>query len=174
MLSELALESVDKGDKKYGVDYVVLPYVAGGETAVAALASSIHDLITEDYYGSPLQTLPLMEEADSAEDFDLLIEITSGGPGYAEYLRQWQSPYGITMIVGCISLMAPGAYPYLESGQFSGLITGVRGGAEYELLVGKLGAGTRAMDAVSISHLFVIASIAVGNIIYLLERSKRG
>ncbi len=38
-------------------------------------------------------------------------------------------------------MIAPGLYPLLRSGQINGLIGGLRGAAEYEILVGKKGQG---------------------------------
>jgi len=50
----------------------------------------------------------------------------------------------------------------------------LRGAAEYEKLLGIGSAGRRAMLAQAASHLYVLALILVGNIIYFASRARKG
>ena len=56
--------------------------------------------------------------------------------------------------------MAPEAYPYLDSRQLVGLLTGMRGAAEYEQLIDAPGDGLPAMTGQSFAHLFILILIA--------------
>lgn len=58
--------------------------------------------------------------------------------------------------VGLTSVDAPVMMPYFVSEQFKGLLSGLRGAAEYELLIGPPGLAIMGMDAQSVSHILVI------------------
>ena len=51
-----------------------------------------------------------------------------------------------------------------------GILGGLRGGAEYEILINKPGASVAKMDSESISHLYIIALIIIGNIGYFATK----
>ncbi|MFQ6003090.1 MAG: hypothetical protein ACE5KJ_05025, partial [Candidatus Zixiibacteriota bacterium] len=61
-------------------------------------------------------------------------------------------------------------YPFLASGQIVGLLGGLKGAAEYEILIQKPGMGQRGMDAQSVSHLVIILLVILGNTSYFLRR----
>ena len=64
--------------------------------------------------------------------------------------------------------MAPEQYPYLDSGQLSGLLTGMKGAAEYEKITGLTGAGSAAMGGQSFAHLSILILIVLGNLSVLV------
>jgi hypothetical protein len=49
-----------RAKKTYGVDFVYLGFIPGEETALAALFSNIRSVAVTDYYGTPLDQLPMM------------------------------------------------------------------------------------------------------------------
>ena len=63
--------------------------------------------------------------------------------------------------------------PYLQSGDLVGLLAGMSGAAQYEVLVDRPGLGLGGMDAQSISHLVIIALILIGNIAYVAVGRKK-
>jgi tetrahydromethanopterin S-methyltransferase subunit D len=69
--------------------------------------------------------------------------------------------------------MAPKLYAYLQSGQMTGLLGGMKGAAAYEQLVNEPGTATKGMAAQSLVHLFIIASVIVGNAVFFLNKRKR-
>lgn len=162
-------------DKVYGKDYVFLGYIAGGEAAVASLAKSIKGTVSVDNYGNPLNTLPLMNEVDSAKDFDLVVVVSSGTDTFNYYVRQIYTPYHVPLLFVALSVIAPSIEPFVAAKQAIGMIVGQRGAAEYELLVGRKGLGIASMDAQSVSHVLLIIFIIAGNIAYWNRRlSSRG
>lgn len=152
---------------KSGEDYVLFDFLAGGENAQAAFAADIRSVLTQDYYGVPIDDLPLMQDVNSASDFDLVI-----GIGYAEELiRQFQSPYGVPAITGTWGMMGPHYFPYLDTGQLQGMVMGMRGGAEYEHMVGFVGEGLQGADALSMTHIAVAMFAVLGNLLYIYAKA---
>jgi hypothetical protein len=76
------------------------------------------------------------------------------------------------MAFGTTAVMAPDAYPYLQAGQIEGMMGGLKGAAEYENLIGRLGLGTRGMPAQSWAHVLVIVFIALGNVGFFVTRRR--
>ncbi|NIN63704.1 MAG: hypothetical protein GTO63_03115, partial [Anaerolineae bacterium] len=142
LLAELTLKYIDKHGKEYGEDYVNLGFFAGAEAAMASFASDIPGLVKTDYYGTPIGQLKVMEGLSNLNDVGLFICLWSGTPGWSEYLRQWYTPYEIPVVGGTLGIVGPGAQPYVAAGQLKGLVVGLRGGGEYEKLIGKPGEAT--------------------------------
>jgi hypothetical protein len=69
--------------------------------------------------------------------------------------------------------MAPEQYPFLDSGQLSGMLTGMKGAAEYEQLIGAPGFGLPAMAGQSFAHLYILFLIVLGNLPILIGWSRR-
>lgn len=149
-------------DKEYGVDYVFLGYIAGGETAMAALAADIKGLLTTDYFGTSLNDLPIMEEVNGASDFSFVFCFTSGTDPVNNYIRQWQTPYNIKLGFVVLSAMGPPTEPYYPN-QVVALLSSAKQGAEFELLLGEPGYGVASMDAQSAVHVMLIFFILLGN-----------
>jgi hypothetical protein len=163
-----------KGAVQYE-DWVHLGFVTGGgEIAAASLAEDIHSVFPTDYEGKSLSQIPLMQNVKDINDIDWLV--TVAGSPTRSYLRQIQSPYGINMIGGCGGVMAGEFLPFVGPDQIQGLVVALSGAAQYESLLvkaglGNFGAGTKAMDAMSIGYLIVMIAIIVGNIAYAIRKS---
>ncbi len=163
--------NLDFRGKKYGEDYVVLGFYTGQETGAAAMAGNLH-LTKADINRTPLDQIPMMKNLQTAKDVKAVITSMSGVEE-EWYLRQWQGPYGTK--VGMISSAVTVALEmtYYVSGQLFGIINSLRGGAEYELLIKKPADGLKGTDMLSMSHLWEIAVIAIGNILIVMEWRKR-
>jgi len=71
------------------------------------------------------------------------------------------------------AVMAAEAFPYLKSGQLQGMLNGLSGAIEYEVLTGEKGFGTRASASLSYAHLLIILLIVLGNAGMFAERYLR-
>jgi len=165
-----------KDHPKYGTDFVNLGWVPNGEVGMAALGKDVQATCSKDYYGTPVGALSMMKDIKSGKDFKLLITIASGTPGTGEWLRQWQAQYGVTTICALTAVSAPANRPYFPA-QLAGIIEGLAGAAEYEVLLTRYGyKGTLAppMDAQSLTHLLVIVFIVLGNIGFALKKYGKG
>ena len=81
--------------------------------------------------------------------------------------------------MGCTAVSGADFYPYYQTGQFTGLMVGMKGAAEYEELVesrygvkGKR-AASEAMPSLTYAHLVIILFIVIGNIGFFFQRRKK-
>lgn len=154
----------------YGEDVVNLGYMSGMETAVKAFVEEPGTAFTLDYHGNRVADLPIMQSVQEIQDFSFIIDFQTGNPGYQEFLRQL--PPGMSYAAGIVTVSVPNVIPYLNSGQLSGLLQGLRGAAEYEVLLKEPGDGAAMMDAQSMAHLVIILFILVGNAAYFLNKKS--
>lgn len=159
------------GDKwVYGTDVVDLGYMSGMETAVKGFCADPKNSFVKDQRGNLVADLPIMQNVEKIEDFSFIIDYQTGNPGYQEFLRQL--PQGMSYAAGIVTVSVPNVIPYLNSGQLSGLLQGLRGAAEYEVLLGEPGQGAAGMDAQSMGHMVIILFIIVGNVAYFMNKKK--
>lgn len=159
---------IRKGNAVYGVNYVNLGYYAGGEMAMSAFAKDISSLVKQDYYGKPVDQLPMMREVSDANDFEFVIHLTGSPPEWL--LRQYKSAYGKDCGFISISGMMGIYLPYYASGQMVGFVNGLRGGAEYETLTKQPGIGLASTDTMSVGHIYFSVLLVLSNVIYFIER----
>lgn len=156
--------------KTYGVDIVDLGFLPGYETGLAAFVRDIPKTMPRDARGNDVGSLPIMKGIKTVTDVKLFIGHESGSG--RNYVRQ-VSPYKIPVVIGCMTADAYELEPFLQAKQIQGLIVGLRGGAEYEKLLGAPGAGLAGNDSQNAGHLLVIAFVILGNIGYLAERRNK-
>jgi hypothetical protein len=172
MIIENILTTVpETKDKQYGVDWVNLGFLAGGENAIAAVARGIREAYPTDFRRNVTAELPILEGRNTAADFDMFIFFSTGNADM--FVRQIYG-YGVPIIGGLVSTIVPQAEPYVHAGQIKGILAGLRGGAEYEKLLGRPGVGLASMDAQSMGHMLFIVFIAFANLAYFTSRGKAG
>jgi len=173
---------MDQMGADYGTDWVNLGYIAGGEVGMSNFAADAWAAKPTDYQGTPVSTLPIMQNVHTIQDVYMLVSIESGTPGYEEYLRQWWTrKTTLRILVGALGVSIPGVEPYRPT-RVQSYLPGGKGASEYISLVGKKvpailpgQMGKKAVgvnDALSTSHVLVIIFVALGNIGYFL-RSRR-
>lgn len=170
-LADLCLAEAGWGSKKYGVDYVNLGFVSGTETGMAAFVKDIQATISADARGTPLSQIPLMNDVKNINSFKYLAFTTSTSQDM--YVRQF-SGKGVP-IIGCIqSLYFSVLQVYMGSGQIVGFLNGLRGSAEYEVMIKELGIGAISMDQASLTHWFAVLLLIMGNITsYFVRKNPR-
>ena len=159
--------------KQEGVDYVNLGYKAGNELVMSQMGSSIPRTFPVDRRGVPLDQIPVMKGIQNYEQFALLVSVSAGFPGTKEWVQQVVSRYHIPMVAGVTAVSAPEYYPYHQAGQLQGLLGGMAGAAEYEVLIDRAALATRGMDAQSLAHIFIAFMILLGNFAFLGSDRKR-
>ena len=108
--------------------------------------------------------------------------------------------FGANVAAGITAVMAADNYPYLQSGQLIGMLSGLKGAAEYEKLVDVFAKNNKpfskeiikntwvditdksipyqfkkariGMNAQSVAHIMIIVFIILGNIGYFVNRKK--
>jgi hypothetical protein len=99
-----------------------------------------------------------------------VISLAAGNPGVEVWYVYGKDKYKFELGGGCTGVIAPGLYPFLRSGQINGLIGGLRGAAEYEVLISKKGRAVAGMDAQSATHFAIIALVLLCNTFYFVIR----
>ena len=102
---------------------------------------------------------------------------SAGSPGIDDWIIYGGQKYGFELGAGCTGVMATQYFPYLQAKQINGLMGGLKGAAEYEVLVGRQdkGSAVKRMDPQAVTHIIIIAFIILGNIAYFSTRkTKKG
>ncbi len=161
----------------YGRDYVFLGWQPPPIVPLLGMGISISNVYPTDYYGLRTDSLPMMKNILNFSDVGILVSISSSSApiwwvGYS------QTRYGLAVAAGITAVSASEYYMYYQTGQFSGLMVGMQGAAEYEEMVdqelkvtGKRKA-SEALGSLTAAHLTMVFFIIIGNIGYLLRRQK--
>jgi hypothetical protein len=161
-----------------GKDYSFLGFKPGSTSVMLGIGQSFTSTFPMDYSQRNTREMPLFREITSLKDVSLIFDIAAVG------LPEFWVPYAserenVPLAVSCTAVSAAQYYPYYQAGQFTGLVGGMKGAAEYELLVGMkdiLGRtpdATRGMDAQSAVHVFIVLAIIIANFFYFYENKQR-
>ena len=161
----------------YGRDYVFLGWQPPPIVPMLGMGESISAIYVVDYYGNQTDTLPLMRGLRNYNDINVLVAL-SGSSIPRSWVAYAQNRYGLRVGVGCTAVSGADFYPYYQTGQFPGLMVGMKGAAEYEELVeqrrGVSGRrmASEAMLSLTYAHLVIILFIIAGNIGYFISRRR--
>lgn len=155
---------------EYGVDFVYLGFMTGGEAAQLKFGEDIKGLYTYDYEGTPLDELPLLDEINNHEDFDLVFFASRGGEHMGHTMRVYAETFGVTLVSA--RQMAEVPVNFIDAGLLHGYVRGLRGGSEYELLLDRPGRAVAAMDATSLFFSWLMIAVIIGNIGYFLRKRE--
>ena len=162
----------------YGADYIYLGYKPGRLAAQLAMGEEILGVYPRDYFGNSNDTFPLMNRVRNYKDVAIVVILAS-----ADYPLDWirypQTRYGVNVGAGLTAVMAPKYYPFLQTGQMAGLMSGMKGAAEYEKLVldhgyaRTLGTAETGMNSQSMIHILIMIFIILGNVGYFFARRAK-
>jgi hypothetical protein len=157
---------------KYGVNYVAVGYIPGGEIAIATLGAKFQDVAKADAYGTPTASLQLTSETKDAADFSAVFDFDTTYT-FVFWVRNWVVPYKVMLFQWEDASDVPSLTGYIRVGQIAGWMGGIPGAAQYEVLSGFVGDALKSTDVLSVTHITLILLIVAGNILYF-TRSKRG
>ncbi len=163
---------VEELKRKVGVDWVNLGYIAGADKALRAMGSSFPAAFARDIDGRALNQLPIWKRVKNYDSFELILDWSSGYPGALEYIKVVSAGYKRPLGVGVTAVTVPEYFPYLNSGQVIGMLGGLRGAAEYEVLVKQPGTAAKAMVAQNVAHFTIAGFILFANIVYFLGKRR--
>jgi hypothetical protein len=138
---------------------------------------SITDVYLRDYYGYRTDSLPMMRKVKNFNDVGILVSL-SGATAPLWWIAYSQTRFGVAVGAGITAVSASEFYQYYQTGQFSGLMIGMKGAAEYEEMVqSKLSITSRrkaseALGSLTAAHLTMIAFIVIGNIGYFIRKRR--
>ena len=180
MQANLAIEEVLKNEKiesknlKYGEDYVNLGFQTGYEFVIQRMGSDFRSMFPTDYRGTPYEQIPLVKNVKNFSNIDYCFNLSAGFPGTREWVQIAVDRYGVILGAGNTAVQAPQMYPFMRAGQLVGLLGGMVGAAEFELLTKWIGKGTKFMISQSFAHVIVIAFIIIGNVAFFRSERKTG
>jgi len=159
--------------KVNGKDYVFFGWSPGVSAIIISMGQDLYKAFPSDYYGRPTNTLAVLQGVKTLRDVNYVVSLAAGTAGIETWYVFGKDKYRFELGGGCTGVIAPGLYPLLRSGQINGLIGGLRGAAEYEVLVGKKGRAVAGMDAQSVTHFTIIILVGLCNVFYFLSRSAQ-
>jgi hypothetical protein len=170
MVEEIMSKTAREYNKKYGEDYVFLGWAPGRVNVIIGLGQDFKRTFPKDFYGQKTTELPLLKNINSLRQIDYMVDLAAGDPGIETWYLYGREKYKFELGGGCTAVIAPGLYPFFQTGQINGLIGGMKGAAEYESLINKKDKATAGMDAMSTTHFLIIGLVVLSNIFYFIRR----
>ena len=159
---------------EYGIDFINLGYKAGGMVTINHMAKDFRSTFPSDAGGNFIDEFPIMKGINNFDKLGCVISLSAGDPGLKQWVMIAHDTFGKPVGGGTTAVQAPTMLPYVnEQQQLVGLLGGLKGAAEYELLINKPGFATKGMDAQSVAHLIIILFILIGNIGYFATRKQK-
>jgi hypothetical protein len=160
---------VDIGDAVYGVDYVYFPAIRS-EAGMMSWLENIRAVTPYDYWNTPLDDLPIMENINDGYDFDVGI---SAGFIQDQDMIITNAIYGLPIFFAVIDAYGPSTQQFVLSGQAEGALWGARRSAEYEMILGKSGGqGLATLGQATVISAVFIAIIVFSNITNPTDRRR--
>ncbi|OYD17356.1 hypothetical protein CH330_00430 [candidate division WOR-3 bacterium JGI_Cruoil_03_51_56] len=166
-----------------GEDYVYWGWTTPIITILLGMGERITNVYPVDYYGHRTESLPIMKHLKNYDDIGIVVSI-AGSSIPISWVNFANTQFGVPIGCGATAVSAADYYPYLNSGQFTGMMAGMKGAAEYEQLVAdkfdELGIkwelrrkGTEAMSSQTAAHIAIMIFIIIGNIAYFVTRRRK-
>jgi hypothetical protein len=156
-------------------DYVYLGFREGKQNIILGMGADLPHVFggkTDD--GTSLEDIPWMKNIHGLSDFKLLVLVSAGAPGAKEYVQFAQNRYNLRMVAVTTAVSVTDLAPYYQAGQLLGVVAGLAGSAEYEVMVGRQSIGVEGADGLNTGHGVVIVAIVLGNIAFFAsKRAKR-
>lgn len=156
--------------KTYGVDWVWLGYNPGYETNIATFASDIRTAYPVDYYGTPLDEIPMMQDIYNAHDFYAVNFVTSNQEMMSAYVRIFGEVYNVPIVrmIGTMAWSSCSIYipQYMPVWFFTVWLV------EYEALLDYPGLNMMTYSMQAWYSLLLVVLIAVGNLAWFIKRQQ--
>lgn len=162
-------EAAAEYGKKYGDDYVYLGYKAGFATLIINMGQDFYDAFPYDFKGVDVRTYPVTEKINSLSDFGYVLSIASNA-AWEMWMIFGREKYRFSLGTGVTGVIAPDVFPFLQTGQITGLLGGLAGAAEYETLIDKPDRALVGMRPQSAVHVLLVLLVIFGNTVFFLER----
>lgn len=158
-------------DKVQNVDWAFLGFQPQAAMAMLQLGESIPRTFPNDYYGTPVEEIPLMESIQNYDQIPAVLTLASTAIG--EFWPIYAgSRYGVTCLAGLTAVYTADIQPFYQTGQIKGILGGLKGAAEYEKRINRLGDGTDGMRSQKMVHFVIVGFIIMGNIAFWLSRRR--
>lgn len=162
----------------YGRDYVFLGWPPLWLAAVLRMGSDFSQAYPADYYKNRTSALEILKRIKNYNDIGIIVSIAGSGiPG--SWITYANTRFGVRVGAGITAVSAADFYPFLNTGQLTGMLAGLKGASEYEYLVnsnyhltGKTPA-TQGMSSQSVAQVVILVLVIIGNIGYFATRRRK-
>lgn len=154
-----------------GVDFAHLGYLPYFSLVILGMGTSIANQYPTDAYGNDLREMPILQAHKNLREVDLAVTL-AGSSACMWWVIYGTSRVGLPVAFGVTAVMATDYFPYIQSGQVVGMMGGLRGAAEYEVLETEGGytettaKAYQGMDVQSLAHILIILLVILGNVAY--------
>ncbi|MXY26701.1 hypothetical protein F4Y59_00875 [Candidatus Poribacteria bacterium] len=155
-----------------GKDYTYLGFRPGIVSVILAMGSEIAQVFDSDYAGNSINEIPLMQHVTNYDEIDLMFTLAAGNT-VENWITYAHTKYDLKIAAGTTAVIATQMYPYLQTGQLVGLLSGYLGAAEYERLSGTLGDGTTGINTATWVHILIIGLVVIGNIVFFIQQRQQ-
>jgi len=155
-----------------GVDYCFLGYKPYYALVILAMGQNFRLAFPSDYYGVPLDSLPMMKGVMNYGQVACVVDLSSGNITDA-WISYGQGRFGFRLALGLTGVSTAQYYPYLGSGQVVGIMGGLLGAAQYEQLADNPGMAKDGMRVQLFAHMVIILFIVMGNVGYFAARRRQ-
>lgn len=173
-LAQVAFDSMaSMYGKVHGKDWTMLGYKPGGATLIINMGQDFRSAFAQDMRGSSTAEMEVTRSVRKLSDFDYVVALAAGNTlDRSVWIPFAVDRYKVKLGGAVTAVMSPDMFPYLQSGQLNGLVSGLAGSAEYETLMDAPGSAVRGMVPQSAIHVVIIIFIILGNVVYFLQRRR--
>lgn len=160
----------------YGRTWVNLGFRPAPDVALRAATTDLPAAYNGvDWHGRPLAAFPITARISALRPpVFRLAYVFDWGDGYAAMMTYVSQVTGLPFVVGAITMEAPVIQPYVATGQIAAVISGTRGAAEYEHLLGIHGEATPLQEGSTVTATFVTLLLLAGNLGHWAGRGTGG
>lgn len=157
------------GSRIYGRDYVYLGFRTGGIAAGNLITEDFRAFASTDYKGTPLSQIPglnWLTDIRGAKDCPMMLGLNyMETGGYMTETLKVNYPKVLIVTSGQQNQF-PAAKSNIAAGLLNGIVSGIRGSAEYDKLLGRKTSTIAQMDSQSTSAILTLGLIILTNIGY--------
>jgi hypothetical protein len=178
------LETQSPYEFKAGINYIDLGYLPGDASAMLGFVTDPRAMVPKRIDGDSVWDLTPLQNITNFSDFSVILILTDDvekGRNWVEQSTQALSDSNTPLLMAVSAQVEPMIYPYYDSGQVDGLVSGLSGGATYERLkVAKGleqeqdGLAREYWDSYSVGLFLAEILIAVGAMVNFLAALKSG
>jgi len=155
-----------KSDYDFAGRVANLGYLPGGTTSLLEFANRPASAAPLGFDGSPVWGGAALSGVRSVQDFALVLVLTDSAENGRAWVEQVQPLLGATPLSMVASVQAgPMLLPYQKSGQITGLVSGLIGGAMYEQRSGRVNLANIYWNSYQTGYLAGIILLILGGII---------
>ena len=167
-LAQKLLSDAQTMRPSYVLEYQTLNlgYLVGGASGLQQFSFAPQSALPLTLDGKPAWSQPILQGASQLADFRAVIVLTDD----ADHARTWIEQVGVRLgdrplLMVVSAQAAPLVQPYVQSGQVKGMIAGLPGGIQYEILTQRtLGNARMAWNAYQAGMLLLVLMILIGGI----------